>query len=132
MFSAIIGNGDMHLKNWSLIYPDGQSAVLSPAYDFLCTTVYLTNDELALKLGNARHWRGLTLDDFDLVAEGAGVDRNEFANAATETVEKFMEAWVDCTKTLPVSDALKRSIERQMGTCPAVVSVLAQSRRTAR
>ncbi|MER8615103.1 hypothetical protein NKH32_31410 [Mesorhizobium sp. M1216] len=31
MFSALIGNGDMHLKNWSLIYPDRRSAAVSPA-----------------------------------------------------------------------------------------------------
>ena len=30
VFSALIGNGDMHLKNWSLIYPDRRTAALSP------------------------------------------------------------------------------------------------------
>ena len=28
-FSTLIGNGDMHLKNWSLIYPDQRNAALS-------------------------------------------------------------------------------------------------------
>ena len=41
MFSAIVGNGDMHLKNWSLLYPDRRTPELSPAYDLLCTTVYI-------------------------------------------------------------------------------------------
>nr|WP_244617037.1 MULTISPECIES: HipA domain-containing protein [unclassified Rhizobium] len=30
-------NGDMHLKNWSLIYPDRRTPALSPAYDLLST-----------------------------------------------------------------------------------------------
>ena len=58
MFSAIVGNGDMHLKNWTLIYLDGRTPHLSPAYDFLCTTVYIPADSLALKLGSARHLEG--------------------------------------------------------------------------
>ena len=34
-FNALIGNADMHLKNWSLIYPDRRHAALAPAYDFV-------------------------------------------------------------------------------------------------
>ena len=37
VFSVLIGNGDMHLKNWSLLYPDSRIPVLSPAYDFVST-----------------------------------------------------------------------------------------------
>ena len=33
VFSVLIGNADMHLKNWSLLYPDGRTPVLSPGYD---------------------------------------------------------------------------------------------------
>ena len=29
VFSALIGNGDMHLKNWPPIYPDGRTPALS-------------------------------------------------------------------------------------------------------
>ena len=38
VFSTLIGNGDMHLKNWSLIYPDRRTPALSPAYD-LCRPI---------------------------------------------------------------------------------------------
>ena len=31
VFSVMIGNADMHLKNWSLLYPDTRRPVLSPA-----------------------------------------------------------------------------------------------------
>ncbi len=34
-FNTLIGNGDMHLKNLSLTYPDDRHARLSPAYDFI-------------------------------------------------------------------------------------------------
>ncbi len=47
-FSTLIGNGDMHLKNWSLIYPDRRTAALSPAYDFASTIPYIKGDRFAL------------------------------------------------------------------------------------
>lgn len=45
VFSALIGNGDMHLKNWSLIYPDGRTAALSPAYDLVSTIPYIEGED---------------------------------------------------------------------------------------
>jgi serine/threonine-protein kinase HipA len=45
------GNGDMHLKNFSLLrHADGQYR-LSPAYDLLATRLVITDDELALPIG---------------------------------------------------------------------------------
>src|SRR5271157_625709 len=41
VFSVLIGNGDMHLKNWSLLYPDERAPVLSPAYDLVATLPYI-------------------------------------------------------------------------------------------
>lgn len=124
MFNAIVGNGDMHLKNWTLLYPDGRTPELSPAYDFLCTTVYLRNDDMALKLGSTKKWGHLTLDDFAKVAEGAGISREKFVGVAVDTAVQFQDCWEDWVKSLPVNDVLKRSIERQIRTCPAIVSAL--------
>src|SRR6202034_756927 len=36
--AVLTGNGDMHLKNWSLIYPGaGDTPMLAPVYDVLST-----------------------------------------------------------------------------------------------
>ncbi|WP_250847934.1 HipA domain-containing protein, partial [Escherichia coli] len=50
VFNALTGNADMHLKNWSLIYPDGRTPKLAPGYDFLSTTLYIPDENAALKL----------------------------------------------------------------------------------
>ena len=126
MFSA---NGDMHLKNWSLLYPDGRTPELSPAYDLLCTTVYIPNDNLALRLGSAKRWKGLTIDDFATVAESAGVNSASFVNAASDTVERFRDCWEEGAKSLPVNDALRRAIERQLKTVPAITGARRVRRR---
>ena len=51
----------MHLKNWSLIYPEGDGPpALSPIYDMLSTVPYLPADGMALTLGGERSFKALT------------------------------------------------------------------------
>lgn len=62
LFSYLIGNEDMHLKNFSLIRRNGKIE-LSPAYDLLNSSIVLnTVEELALPLRGKRS--KLTRDDF--------------------------------------------------------------------
>ncbi|WP_083274686.1 type II toxin-antitoxin system HipA family toxin [Novosphingobium resinovorum] len=59
--TVITGNGDMHLKNWSLIYPgNSDKPKLSPIYDVLSTVPYIPADTLALSLGGERSFKALT------------------------------------------------------------------------
>jgi serine/threonine-protein kinase HipA len=64
VFNALIGNHDAHAKNFSLLY-DGETPMLAPLYDVLCTAVYDNlSPKMAMKLGSkylftevqARHW----------------------------------------------------------------------------
>lgn len=57
LFSCMVGNGDAHLKNFSLVYSANNSttAKLSPLYDVVNTHIYPTTDnELALKLNKSK------------------------------------------------------------------------------
>lgn len=48
VFGWWTGNGDMHLKNLSLLTGEDGHHRLSPAYDLLCTRLVIANDPLAL------------------------------------------------------------------------------------
>ncbi len=63
IFSFMIGNEDLHLKNLSLI-TDPQKIRLSPAYDLVNSTIALANpqEELALELKGKKH--GFHRSDF--------------------------------------------------------------------
>ncbi len=63
LFNFLIGNEDMHLKNFSLI-TRGKKVSLSPAYDLLSTTIAQKNpqEELALPLNGKKH--NLKASDF--------------------------------------------------------------------
>jgi serine/threonine-protein kinase HipA len=53
-FSWWVGNGDLHLKNLSLLrVPDGTYR-LSPVYDLVCTALLIPGDQLALPVGGNR------------------------------------------------------------------------------
>lgn len=120
MYSALVGNGDMHTKNWSVLYRDGRTPELSPAYDLLCTSAYIPDDEPALKLGTARRWQSLALDDFGLVADAAQVNRENFVRVATETSLRFRDCWEEAARSLPLRPAVKKAIEHQLAMVPAV------------
>lgn len=66
LFCWVTGNGDMHLKNWSLL-ENGKLIELAPAYDLLNTKI-LTNDdeESALELDGCKTGfdRSLLIDYF--------------------------------------------------------------------
>jgi serine/threonine-protein kinase HipA len=50
VFAWWSGNGDMHLKNFSLL-ADGQGVLrLTPAYDLVCTRLVIPNDPLSLPI----------------------------------------------------------------------------------
>ncbi|ESY73462.1 toxin HipA [Mesorhizobium sp. LNHC252B00] len=58
--TVITGNGDMHLKNWSLIYRGtGDKPELAPIYDVLSTVPYIPADSMALSLGGERSFKAL-------------------------------------------------------------------------
>ena len=129
MYTALVGNGDMHTKNWSLIYHDRRTPELSPAYDLLCTTAYIPEDAPALRLGSARRWQALTLDDFAAVADAAHVNPESFVRTATETADRFRDTWEDAARSLPVADAVRDAIRRQLARVSAIAGVRRKRRR---
>ncbi len=102
VFSVVIGNADMHLKNWSLLYPDGRTPVLSPAYDFVATLPYIPGDSLALTFGGSRSLNEITLAQVRRFADTARLPVTPVWEIVRETVERTAEAW----KVLPQKELL--------------------------
>ena len=77
VFSVVIGNADMHLKNWSLLYPDRRTPVLSPGYDFVATLPYIPDDTLGLSFGGSRSLSEITPDQMRRFADAARIPLRE-------------------------------------------------------
>ena len=118
VFNALIGNADMHLKNWSLIYPDGRTPKLAPGYDFLSTTLYLPDENAALKFARTKKVAELTLGELIYMAARAGIPEALAKDAAMQAVDRFHEVWPKERPHLPISEALAAAIERLVALIP--------------
>jgi serine/threonine-protein kinase HipA len=106
VFSVLIGNGDMHLKNWSLVYPRGRKPVLSPAYDFVSTLPYIPGDTLALSFGKTKSLEGVTVDQVRRFADTGRLPMKPVMDIVRDTVGKTQLGW----KELPQKDLLPQDI----------------------
>lgn len=102
VFSALIGNADMHLKNWSVIYPDGRAAALAPAYDLLSTIPYIPDETAALKYSRTKKMKEFSKDELTHLAAKAALPEKLVLDAAAETVARFRDVWAAEKTNLPL------------------------------
>lgn len=88
IFSFIVGNSDMHLKNFSLLETAEGSGnyVLSPAYDLLPVNVILPEDPEQFALAMNGKKRNLRKKDFLIFAASCGLSQN----AAEKMIKKMI------------------------------------------
>ncbi|CDZ56654.1 type II toxin-antitoxin system HipA family toxin [Neorhizobium galegae] len=114
--NILLGNGDAHLKNHSLIYEDGINGALSPAYDIVATIVYDGSNELALKFRDSHDSLIVGLARFQRAADLAGVPANVVKKEVTRTVEKAADTWGKMMEDLPLSGEHARIIMDRVKT----------------
>jgi len=68
VFNFIIGNGDAHLKNYSIAYKDQEIIRLTPAYDIVCSKLLIPDEENSALSINGRKNK-LERKDFDKLAD---------------------------------------------------------------
>lgn len=118
VFSTLIGNADMHLKNWSLIYPDSRTAALSPAYDLLSTIPYINDETAALKYSRTKKMAGVTMDELKHLAAMALLPEKMVIDTATETIARFREIWATEKANLPLAKKVINAIDTHAPSVP--------------
>jgi serine/threonine-protein kinase HipA len=104
LVNILLANGDAHLKNWTLIYPDGISPRLAPAYDIVCTHVYIPDEEnFALNLDGNKNWYKTGLAHFQRWAERTGAPWRAVKPALDDTLEQARSLWPSRLKELPMN-----------------------------
>ncbi|MDE2487740.1 MAG: HipA domain-containing protein [Alphaproteobacteria bacterium] len=122
VFSSLIGNADMHLKNWSLIYRDGRTPSLAPAYDFVATLAYLPDDNAALKVARSKAWTDFGEAELAALADGSGAPQRLTQKIARETVAAFRQTWAEKQADLPISDDVRAAVVGQLDRVPVARS----------
>ncbi len=117
-FNTLIGNADMHLKNWSMIYPDRRRAALAPAYDLVSTIPYIPDPRAALNVSRTKRFDEFSDDELSHLAAKARLPSKLVLDTARETVALFHQHWGVAKADLPLAEEVIEAIERHLKTIP--------------
>ncbi len=111
VFSFVVGNSDMHLKNFSMIETSEASSeyVLSPAYDLLPVNIIMPEDdeECALTLNGKKS--NLKTGDFFSFAEACGISKTS-AEKMIRKIVSMKDRYTQMCRESLVSEKMKRDL----------------------
>lgn len=111
LVNILLANGDAHLKNWSLIYPDQITPRLSPAYDIVTTNVYIEHEtKFALNLGKNKEWYVASMLHFQSWADRSGIPWRAIKPHLDDVMDKARTLWPTALADLPMDENHKQSL----------------------
>lgn len=126
IFCFVIGNGDAHVRNFSLIRDRDGFTQLSPAYDLLCTRVHLPDDS-DLGLGLLREERegrfSSTCESFGFYTSADFKELGQRLGLAASVVSQLLKPYQDPSFRLMIADYVTRSFLSHEAKLRFVVAV---------
>lgn len=94
VFNVLCGNGDAHLKNFSVLYRDGRNATLSPAYDLVSTVLYYPRGQetMALSLNGQKRFQAVNAASLGKLLSLLGCEEAG-RQLVRDTVRAALDAW---------------------------------------
>lgn len=116
VFSFIVGNSDMHLKNFSLIesYEGSGRYSLSDAYDLLSTNVIIPEDKEQLALTINGRKQNIRRKDFFVLAENIGLNKKSAEKMIAKLLklsDTYINMCMDSYLPEDMKDALAKLIQ---------------------
>lgn len=111
LLNILLGNGDAHLKNWTVIYPDGRSPYLAPLYDVVFTAPYIPDDKPALNMTGSKLWYEMSLQNFETWAKEARLPWAAIKPHLFDTLDKARILWPEMLESLPMLDEHKQGLK---------------------
>ncbi|MBC5800560.1 MAG: HipA domain-containing protein [Candidatus Eremiobacteraeota bacterium] len=116
VFGVCIGDNDMHLKNWSVLYPNGRDARLSPVYDSVCTREYYPDGGLALTIGGERTFEQIDRAALERFARRAELPVRRTFILADEVITRLRDVWEQ--EKAAFHEPFVRAVERHFASVP--------------
>jgi serine/threonine-protein kinase HipA len=116
--NTLIGNSDAHLKNFSVLYKNGISPELAPAYDIVCVSALAGFRGFGANVAVDELQRKETLGTYTTIAKQAGISERIARAAVTQTVSLAKERWPQALREMNVPDAVRREIQGRLNTLP--------------
>lgn len=104
----LMGNGDMHQKNWALLTDDHGLVRLAPCYDFVSSKIYLPNERDSALTLNAKNNK-LTRKDFETFAASLQIDPKATQTSLAKGIA-IQEELIGLCKTSALSPSLQGKI----------------------
>ena len=112
LVNILLGNGDAHLKNWSVIYQDKQTPRLSPAYDIVFTSPYIQGeDKLALNMAKTKDWYQINLSTFESWASRIETPWPVIKAHLLDLLKLARKNWPKQLNTLPMNETHKQQLK---------------------
>ncbi len=107
LVNTLLANDDAHLKNWSVLYPDTVTPILSPAYDIVTTRVYMGDERrrFALNLGKDKDWYNASFAQFEYWANKSDIPWRAIRPHLLDTLDKARSTWPTALKDLSMDEA---------------------------
>lgn len=127
----LLGNFDGHLKNFGLLYPDGRTPELSPAYDIVAYAAYLQGRGHALKFtpGGNKHARITPAVVREICNSLPGLPEPKVSAVIKETVRLAHERWPDMIATSLLLPEQKARLIAHFAATPAIASLMNRAAR---
>jgi serine/threonine-protein kinase HipA len=111
--NVVIGNGDAHAKNFSLLHDRAGSVRLAPLYDLLSTFMY-GDDRLALYIDNVRRTDQMTLDRLLNEAATWGLSQSTSAKIVTDLLARLPDAVERAAKETDAPEEILEIVAAQL------------------
>jgi serine/threonine-protein kinase HipA len=122
-FTIAVGNGDAHLKNHAIYYPDGFTPRLSPIFDVLCTLAYQDYDrDLALSIGGEYAFNHLSRDAIAAFSRQAGLGEKRVFAAFQDVSDRLRDVWPDFRESIEIPDLRTILEHRITNVLPAILN----------
>lgn len=112
LFCFIVGNADMHLKNFSLVTEDVHNITTAPNYDLLATRLLISakydHEELALSINGKKS--NLTQNDFFIFGKNLNIPEKVIQNSI-DAMSECLPKWRQMIQSSFLNDELKRQFE---------------------
>lgn len=116
--NSLLGNSDAHLKNISVLYRDGFSPELAPAYDILCVAALPGFRGYSMNEALDKQQRIETIETYAAIAKTAGISERIARTAVREVVGLAKERWPAALQDMDVSPTVRDAILHRLKQLP--------------
>ena len=121
-----LGNGDAHIKHWSLIYRTPNKPRLAPAYDQVSTVAWTQHDQtIALNMAGTKRFDAIELNTFNAFFQRLGLAGQVWEKLLAEvhtTTRRVLDVWRGLYEGNGVPAGLMQRVETHIQGCPLRVA----------